>query len=56
MLKGNNNKDTKTPSFFIVNFDHIWDIILVFPLLTLNKQMMDGTIQEVFKNKNPGKF
>ena len=23
----------------IVNFEQIWDIVLVFPLLTLNKEM-----------------
>ena len=32
-----NNKDTRTtPLAFIVNFEHISDLVLVFLLLTLN--------------------
>ena len=32
-----NNKDTRTTSVFIVNFEYISHLVLVFLLLTLNK-------------------
>ena len=40
----NYNKDTRTTSatlfwYFIVNFEQVWFIFLVFPLCTLNRQM-----------------
>ena len=40
-----NNKDTRrTPiGIFIVNFEHISDFVLVFLLLTLDKQMLAGS-------------
>ena len=34
-----NNKNTRTTSVFIVNTEHISQLFLVFPLLTLNKQI-----------------
>ena len=59
VFKGNNN-DTRTRSllrsgFFIVDFEHIWHVILVFSLLPLNKQMLDGTFQENLKSRIPAK-
>ena len=47
-----NNKDTRTIPFgaiwrrsgvFIVNFEHILRLVLVFLLLTLRRQMLIGT-------------
>ena len=36
-----NNKDTRTtPSVFIVNFEHISHLVLVFLLLTLSRLML----------------
>ena len=43
-------------SFFNVNCEPIWHIILVSPLLNLNKSVLDGTFEEVSKNLNPGKI
>ena len=34
----------KTPSVFIVNFEHILHLVLVFLLLTLSRQMLAGTL------------
>ena len=31
-----NNKDTRTAPIFVVNFEHITHLILVFPLLALS--------------------
>ena len=39
-----NNKDTRTTlsGVFVVNFEHIWHLVLVFPLLNLNKCLSAG--------------
>ena len=38
-----NNKDRRRSGVFIVNFEHISHLILVFLLLTLNMQLPAGS-------------
>ena len=38
-----NNKDRRRSGIFIVNFEHISHLILVFLLLTLNMQLPAGS-------------
>ena len=45
-----NNKDTRT-GVFIVNFEHISYLVLVFLLLILSRQMLAGLT--VFAKKSP---
>ena len=49
-----NNKDIITTSMtLIVNFEHISQLSLIFPLLTLNKLMFTGSPQEYMINFQP---
>ena len=48
-IKTTERGQQRHPSFFDVNFEHIWCIILVSPLLNLNEWILDGTFQEVSK-------
>ena len=43
MFKVNNKDIRKTPGIFVVNFEHISYIVLVFLLITLSRQMPAGT-------------
>ena len=62
MFKANNNKDDRkrsirsSYSFFNVNFEHIWYIILVSPLLTLNKWNLMGPFRKFPKTRIQEKF
>ena len=42
MFKVNNKYTRTTPGVFIVNFEHISQLVLVFLLLTLNRQILAG--------------
>ena len=51
-----NNKDTRTTSWCLVHFEQISHIILVFLLLTLNKQMPAGLCSQILYSGSKKRF
>ena len=45
------NKDTRMTSVFIVNFEHISHLVLVFLLLNLNMQLPPGNVLPAHEQK-----